>query len=155
MRLEGWIPLDVASMRLMTVILCLDLIPRVKPFQRMPESRKKTIASLSINSSIHDIQDIGRLVVVKALSTFLTQPAGVDHFLQQTRWSVLAISSLLVQDIHDSKAGIETNKVRQGQRPHGDIGTVLHDIIDILAASNTSFKANDRLINVGHKDSIG
>lgn len=61
----------------------------------------------------------------------------------------------MVQRLHNSKAGIQPNKVRQLQRAHGHIGAVLHDVIDILFLAHARLQTDDGLIDVGHEDAIG
>lgn len=96
-----------------------------------------------------------RLILVETLSGLPALPASLDHPLQQTRWPVLAVASLLVQDIHDSQAGVQTNEVGQRQRTHGDVGAVLHDVVDVLAATDAGLEADDGLVDVGHEDTVG
>lgn len=99
-------------------------------------------------------QRVARLVVVKALSALLTQPTRINHPLEQPRRPILAVSGFLMQYIHNSQAGIKTNKVSQGQRSHGNICSILHDAVNVLAGTNSSLQADDSLIDVWHEDTV-
>lgn len=96
-----------------------------------------------------------RLIVVETLSGLPALPASVDHPLQQTGRTVLAVASLLVQNVHDGQTGVQADEVGQRQRTHGDVGAVLHDVVDVLAATDTSLEADDGLVDVGHEDAVG
>lgn len=79
------------------------------------------------------------LVVVKSLAALLPHPPCIYHLPQQYGRSVLAISRLLMQDLHYRQARINTNKISELQRAHGHVGTILHDIINVLLRPYTRF----------------
>lgn len=59
-----------------------------------------------------------------------------------------------MQDVHNGQAGVQANEVRQHQRTHGDVRPILHDAVDVLAATDTSLKAGNSLVNVRHQDAV-
>lgn len=61
----------------------------------------------------------------------------------------------MVQDIHDSQAGVETDEIRQSQRTHRNVGSVLHNAVNVLTATDTSLKADNSLVNVRHQNTVG
>ena len=60
-----------------------------------------------------------------------------------------------MQNVHDSQAGVESNEVRQSQRTHGNVGPILHDVVNVLATTNTGLKADDGLVDIRHQDAVG
>lgn len=76
------------------------------------------------------------LVDVESASRLLADPTGIDHLVQQDTGAVLGVTQLLVEDLHDGQASIQTNEIGQGQRAHGHVGSELHGGIDILLGGN-------------------
>ena len=60
-----------------------------------------------------------RLVFIKSSSTLLSQPARVHHLDQQRAGTILGIAQAILQHSHDVEANIQSDEIRQGQRPHG------------------------------------
>ena len=62
------------------------------------------------------------LVLVETTARFDSHIPSVDIVGQQRTGTVLGISQITVQDLHDEKTGVESNEVGQGERTHGNIG---------------------------------
>lgn len=60
-----------------------------------------------------------------------------------------------MQDLHDGQARVDTDEIGQLQRAHGDIGSVLHDGVDIISAAHARLETDDGLVDVGHQDAVG
>ena len=52
------------------------------------------------------------LVIVKSFTTLLSQPACIDHLLEQHCGPVLGITRVVVQDLHDRQASVDADEVR-------------------------------------------
>ena len=99
-------------------------------------------------------QDL-RSVLVKAFTTLLPQPSSIDHLAKQDGWPVFAVSKLVVQNLHDGQASIQTDEVGQLERAHGNVGAVLHDSVNVLTLAHTSLEADDSLVDVRHQNAVG
>ncbi len=96
-----------------------------------------------------------RLVVIKALAALLAEPASVNHLSKQDTGAVFGVAGLVVEDLHDGKAGVQADKVGELKRAHGDVGAVLHDGIDGVAVAYVGLEADDGFVNVRHQDTVG
>ena len=63
---------------------------------------------------------------VEALATLAAQIAAADHLADQRAGTILAVAGLLVQDVHDGEADVQTNEVAQLQGAHRVVSTQLH-----------------------------
>lgn len=95
------------------------------------------------------------LIVVETLAALLTKPTSIHHTTQETSRSVLAVTSLLVKNVHDCKACVEANEISQNEGAHGHVGASLHNVVNILTATNTSLQTNHGLVDVRHQDTVG
>src|SRR5262249_45173214 len=59
-----------------------------------------------------------RGVLVEPAAALPSQVAGPDHVAEQRARPVLRIAESAVQDLHDAQAGVETDQIRQLERPH-------------------------------------
>jgi hypothetical protein len=61
---------------------------------------------------------ISSLVIVKALARLLSDPSRIDHSDQQTSWSILAITCLIMQNPLDTQTSIQSNQVGKRKWTH-------------------------------------
>lgn len=97
----------------------------------------------------------GSLVVIETFATLLPKPASIDVLPEQYSGSIFAVSKTSVQGFHDGEASVEANKVGQGQGAHGNIGSILHNAIDVFFCPDALFQADDGFVDVRHQNSVG
>lgn len=88
------------------------------------------------------------------LSRLLSVPPGIHHLLEEHRWPILRVSSVVVKHLHDCQTSIDADEIGQLQWSHRHIRSVLHDRIDVLLPAHTSLEADNRLINVWHENTV-
>src|SRR6266536_1843665 len=72
-------------------------------------------------------------VRVEALAALAAQLAGDDHALEEGWRRVLGLVELFQQHQGDVIDGVQSDEIREHQRPHGQTAAVLHAIVDVLA----------------------
>src|SRR5690348_2738773 len=69
-------------------------------------------------------------IIVEAAPRLLAKPTGLDVFHQQRTGPVFRIRKALVENLHDRKAGIESDEIGKLQGAHGVIGAEPHRSVD-------------------------
>ena len=64
--------------------------------------------------------------------------------------TVLVVTELAVQYLHDCQTYIQTDKVSQGKRAHGMVGTELHGRVYVIAGSHSVCQNTHSLVY--HRD---
>ena len=66
--------------------------------------------------------------------------AGGDHVDEQRTRRVFGLTESIAQDAQDAQADVESNEVREVQRPHRVRHTELHDLVNLRDTGHTSCK---------------
>ena len=59
-----------------------------------------------------------------------------------------------MQHLHNRQTSIQADKIRQRQRTHWNIRSILHDRIDILFTAYAGLQADDRFVDIRHQNPV-
>src|SRR5262245_27699400 len=75
-------------------------------------------------------------VLVEPAARLPSQPARLDQLAQERAGPVLRVAEPFVQNLEDVEADVESDQVRERERPHRVVHAELHDGVDRLARRN-------------------
>ena len=93
-------------------------------------------------------------VIIEPALRLAAQPTGFDIFGQQRAGAIFCIRQPVMQNVHNGKAGVQTNKVRKLQWPHRMVRPQLHRTVDRLDVADPFVKRIDRLVDHWHQDAV-
>src|SRR5690606_7713231 len=104
----------------------------------------------------------GRLVIspvesgidIEALTCLATQFPGCNQPPKQDRRTVLVLTEVAMQYLHDREDDIEPDQVRQLERTHRVRSAEFHGLVNCLACRHASLEAHDRLVEHRHQHAI-
>src|SRR5678815_5290050 len=108
----------------------------------------------SARGAARDREDIEASVSKKASLRLSAEPPGSHVLSEQWAWAVLRIAESVVQDFENRETCIETDEVRERQRPHWMIHSELHHRVDRFGRPHSFHHAIHRLINHRHQNPV-
>src|SRR5699024_5666215 len=96
----------------------------------------------------------GAVVGEEALTGLLAQPASANHLAEQRMGTILRVTGLAVQGLHDCQVNVVANQVSSMERAGLHASAVLHSDIDVGRGSQTVSVDTDCLVHHRDEDAV-
>ncbi|MGF6782032.1 hypothetical protein P3T21_007272 [Paraburkholderia sp. GAS334] len=129
---------------------------RSSPRGRRPVRRRKSAASSRSRGAAPAVRSnaVQSFVPIHPSATFPPETPGRDHFAQKRAGPIFRIAEVPQEHICHGKKYIQSDQVRQCERPDGVIGPKAHSLVDFFGRGDTFSQQEERFVDHWHENPV-